>query len=167
MFDLVQKYKRLIQVFLGLIALTFATWGIESYTRFRGATDGVATVNGQDISRREFEEEMRRQQEQLRQMFGGQFNAEVFDTPEARRTLLDGLVDQRVVSSAAVRAGLTTTDDMLREFIGSIPQFQENGQFSKTAYENVLRAQNPPLTPSQYEARVRHDLALQQLRMAV
>ena len=52
MFDLVQKYKRVIQVFLGLIALTFATWGIESYTRFRGATDGVASVNGLDISRR-------------------------------------------------------------------------------------------------------------------
>ena len=39
MFDLVTKYKRVIQIFLGLIALTFATWGIESYTRFRGAGD--------------------------------------------------------------------------------------------------------------------------------
>jgi peptidyl-prolyl cis-trans isomerase D len=167
MFDLVQKYKRLIQVFLGLIALTFATWGIESYTRFRGATDGVATVDGQDISRREFDEEMRRQQDQLRQMFGGQFNAEVFDTPEARRTLLDGLVDQRVVSSAAIRGGLTATDETMREVIASIPVFQADGQFSRSAYENVLRAQNPPMTPAQYEGRLRHDLALQQLRLAV
>ena len=37
MFDFVEKHKRWIQVFLGLIALTFATWGIESYTRMRGA----------------------------------------------------------------------------------------------------------------------------------
>ena len=37
MFDLVYKYKRVVQVVLGLITLTFAIWGIESYTRFRGA----------------------------------------------------------------------------------------------------------------------------------
>ena len=71
MFDLVHKNKRVIQVFLGLIAITFATWGIESYTQFRGARDSVATVNGLDISQREFAEELRRQQEQLRRMFGG------------------------------------------------------------------------------------------------
>ncbi|HEV7477591.1 MAG TPA: SurA N-terminal domain-containing protein, partial [Burkholderiales bacterium] len=109
MFDLVQKYKRVIQVFLGLIALTFATWGIESYTRFRGATDAVATVNGLDITRREFEDELRRQQDQLRQMFGASFNVEAFDTPEARRVLLDGLVAQRLVSSAAMQSRLTVT----------------------------------------------------------
>jgi len=65
MFDLVTKYKRVIQVFLGLIALTFATWGIESYTRFRGAGDAVASVNGMKISQREFADELRRQQDQI------------------------------------------------------------------------------------------------------
>jgi peptidyl-prolyl cis-trans isomerase D len=167
MFDLVQKYKRVIQVFLGLIALTFATWGIESYTKFRGATDAVATVNGLEITRREFDEELRRQQEQLRQMFGSAFNAEAFDTPEARRILLDGLVSQRLVSSVAVKAHLTVSDETLREVIASIPAFQAGGQFSRTAYESVLRAQNPPLAPAQYEQRLRHDLALQQLALAV
>ena len=167
MFDLVQKYKRVIQVFLGLIALTFATWGIESYTRFRGATDAVATVNGLDITRREFEDELRRQQDQLRQMFGASFNVEAFDTPEARRVLLDGLVAQRLVSSAAMKSRLTVTDERLFEVIASTPAFQEGGIFSKTAYVNLLRSLNPPMTPSQYEARVRHDLALQQLAMAV
>ena len=74
MFDLVTKYKRVIQVFLGLIAITFATWGIESYTQFRGGRDTVASVNGLDISQREFAEELRRQQEQMRRMFGGQID---------------------------------------------------------------------------------------------
>jgi hypothetical protein len=46
MFNLVHKNKRIIQVFLGLIALTFVTWGIESYTTMRGGRDTVATVNG-------------------------------------------------------------------------------------------------------------------------
>jgi peptidyl-prolyl cis-trans isomerase D len=167
MFDLVQKYKRVIQVFLGLIALTFATWGIESYTRFRGSADAVASVNGLEIPRREFEDELRRQQEQLRQMFGASFNADAFDTPEARKLLLEGLVSQRLVSSVAMKSHLTVSDEMLAEVISSIPAFQEGGQFSKTAYASVLRSQNPPLSPAQYENRLRHDLAVQQLMLAV
>ena len=167
MFDFVQKYKRAIQVFLFLIALTFMTWGIESYSRFQGSGDAVAKVNGIEITRREFDDEMRRQQDQLRQMFGGQFNPEVFDTPEARQALVDGLVSQRLVSSEAIRANLTVSDETLREMIAQVPAFQAGGQFSKTAYETMLRSQSPPLTPAQYENRLRHDLAVQQLAFAV
>jgi hypothetical protein len=47
-FDLVTKYKRVIQIFLGLIAITFATWGIESYTQFRGARAHVRQPRGSD-----------------------------------------------------------------------------------------------------------------------
>ena len=53
--DFFQKYKRVAEVFLA-IALTFATWGNESCTQFRGARDSVATVNGFEISQREFRE---------------------------------------------------------------------------------------------------------------
>jgi peptidyl-prolyl cis-trans isomerase D len=167
MFDLVQKYKRFIQVFLGLIALTFATWGIESYTRYQGGRDTLAVVNGIEISQREFADELRRQQDQLRQMLGPTVDVAAFDTPQARTLLLEGLISQRLVSSAAAKAHLTVGDEELREVIASVPAFQEGGQFSKTAYENMLRSQNPPLSPAQYEARLRHDLALQQLTRAV
>ena len=163
MFDLVQKYRRVIQVVLGLIALTFATWGIESYTRFRGGADTIATVNGMEIPRREFDQELGRQQEQLRQMFGPQFNAEAFDTPESRRVLLDGLISQRLMSSVAVRSYLTVSDDTLYQTIASIPAFQRDGRYDPETAKIILRSQNPPMTPEQYVARLRHDLALQQL----
>jgi peptidyl-prolyl cis-trans isomerase D len=167
MFDLVQKYKRLIQVLLGLIALTFATWGIESYTRFRGSVDAVATVNGLDIPRREFDDELRRQQEQLRQMFGAQFNADSFDTPESRRILLDGLISQRLLSSVAIRSYLTVSDDTLFETIAATPAFQREGRYDPETAKIILRSQNPPMTPEQYVGRLRHELALRQLGIAV
>src|SRR2546430_16126225 len=85
MFDFVQKNKRILQVFLGLIAITFATWGIESYTRFTGGRDTVASVNGSDISQREFGEQVRAQQEQVRRMFGGRVDPAAVDNPETRR----------------------------------------------------------------------------------
>jgi len=94
MFDLVQKYKRAMQLFLGLIALTFMTWGIESYTQFRGARDAVATVNGIDIRQGEFTEELRRQQEQMRRMFGGSIDPAMLESPESRRAVLDAMIAQ-------------------------------------------------------------------------
>ena len=92
MFDLVQKYKRVIQVFLGLIALTFVGWGVENYSSMRSARDTVATVNGIEISQREFAEELRRQQEQMRRMFGNAVDPAMLDSPESRRAVLEAMI---------------------------------------------------------------------------
>src|SRR5262245_61860263 len=103
MFDFVEKYKKVIQIFLGLIALTFATWGIEAYTRFRGGADGVASVGGSEITQREFQERYRAQQEQVRRMFGNAVDPAQLDSPEARRALLDTMVSQRLVANEVAR----------------------------------------------------------------
>jgi peptidyl-prolyl cis-trans isomerase D len=168
MFDFVHKNKRVIQVFLALIAITFMTWGIESYTRMSGGRDTVATVNGLEISAREFDDELRRRQDQLRQVLGRDYDAAQFDTPETRRELLDFLVSQRLIASAAVSSHLTVTDDALVEAIHSIPAFRgADGSFSNGIYESVLRQQNPPMSRAQFESRLRYDLSLAQLTRAV
>ena len=141
MFDLVQKYKRVIQVFLALVALTFATWGIESYTRFRGGRDTVATVNGWDISQREFQQELRRQQEQLRRMFGGAMDPAMLDSPEMRRSVLEAMIGQRLVASEAARAHMFMSREAVIEAITSAPDFQEDGKFSPAKYSAYLAAQ--------------------------
>ena len=167
MFDLVSKHKRILQLFLGLIALTFATWGIESYTRFRGARDELATVNGLSITQRDFESEFRQQQERMRQVFGAQVDPAALDTPEARQNVLEQMILQRLLASAAIKANLTVSDDALVDTIESIPAFQSGGKFAKSQYELMLRSQNPPMTPAQFEGRLRYDLALSQLARAV
>jgi peptidyl-prolyl cis-trans isomerase D len=140
-FDLVHKYKRVIQVFLGLIAITFATWGIESYTRMRGGRDTVATVNGWDISQRDFQQELRRQQEQLRRMFGGAMDPAMLDSPEMRRSVLEAMIGQRLVQSEAARAHMFMSREAVIEAITSAPDFQEDGKFSPAKYSAYLAAQ--------------------------
>src|SRR5919108_91277 len=138
MFDFVQKYKRVIQVFLGLIAITFATWGIESYTRFRSARDTVASVNGMEISQREFAEELRRQQDQMRRMFGGTIDPAALDTPEARRAVLEGLITQRLIAAEAARAHMFMSREAVIDAITNAPEFQEDGKFSAAKYSAYL-----------------------------
>ena len=167
MFDLVTKHKRIVQIILALLVIPFAIWGIESYRFAGGARDAVAAVDGMQISQREFGEELRRQQEQLRQIFRGQIDPAALDTPEARRALLDSLISQRVVGREAIRAHIGVTDEMLYDSIASNPAFHVGGKFDKGQYEQLLRQQNPPLTPRQFEARIRYELGLQQLARSV
>ncbi|HEX5768727.1 MAG TPA: SurA N-terminal domain-containing protein [Burkholderiales bacterium] len=138
MFDLVTKYKRVIQVFLGLIAITFATWGIESYTQFRSSRDTVATVNGMEISQREFGEEMRRQQEQMRRMFGGAIDPAMLDTPESRRLVLENLISQRLIAREVGRAHMFMSREAVIDAITSAAEFQEDGKFSAAKYSAYL-----------------------------
>ncbi|HWA36424.1 MAG TPA: SurA N-terminal domain-containing protein [Burkholderiales bacterium] len=167
MFDLVHKHKRVVQVILMLLVVPFAIWGVESYRSGGGGSDTVAEVNGLKISQRELENELRRQQDQLRRMLGRNYDPAVFDTPETRRTLLESLISQKLLASAAQQAKLTVSDEAIAELIHSAPTFQVDGQFSKARYETALRTQDPPMSPAQFEQRLRHDLALQQLGRAV
>jgi peptidyl-prolyl cis-trans isomerase D len=165
MFDYIQKNKRLAQVVLALLMIPFAFFGLESYTGSMGARDDVATVDGVGIAQREFAEELREQQERLRAAFGRGVDPAAFDTPEARRALLEQMVSRRLVADAAMRAHLAVSDASLREAIAGIPAFQSDGAFSKAQYEALLRAQG--MTPRTFEARMRYDLSLAQLTRAI
>jgi peptidyl-prolyl cis-trans isomerase D len=137
-FDLVHKYKRVVQVVLGLLIIPFAIWGVESYTQFRGGRDTVATVNGMEISQREFGEELRRQQEQMRRMFGGAIDPAMLDSPESRRAVLEALITQRLLASEAVRAHMFMSREAVIDAITSAPEFQDNGKFSTAKYSAYL-----------------------------
>ena len=165
MFTFIEKRKKLIQILLGLIALTFMTWGIQSYTQFRGQSDAVATVDGLKITQREYGEALQRQQERLRAMFGNRIDPAELDTPQLRRALLDDMINKRLVAAATVRNRLTVSDDTLRQAILAIPAFRENGRFSRSAYEAVLRSQG--MTPQIFEANMRYELSLAQITTAV
>ncbi|MDX1375372.1 MAG: SurA N-terminal domain-containing protein [Burkholderiales bacterium] len=164
MFTLVQKNKRLIQVLIILLIIPFAFFGLEAYTRATRGTD-VATVDGEGITPREFEEALRAQQDRLRAAFGGQVDVAALDTPEMREAIVEALVAERLVATAAVKSRLLVSDDTLRRVIMAMPAFQRDGRFSKPDYEALLRAQG--LTEAQFEARLRYDLSVGQLRQAV
>lgn len=165
MFDVVRNNKRIVQLFLALITLPFAFWGVESYMRSAGDSEEIAAVGGDKITRQQFVRAARDQQERVRGMLGANYNPAMFDTPEARLAILNSLVDQRIVQLEAARGHLMASDELLREIIARIPALQENGQFSMARYEAALRAQG--MTQAGFEAQMRQDLTLQQLVSAV
>ncbi len=160
MFDFVNKKKRIVQIVLAVATLPFLFWGIESYRTGEGE-DFVARVSGENISRQEFDQAFREQQDSMRATMGENFDADLLNRPEMRAAVLDGLVQQRLLKHESQRVGLAIPDAQLVEMIRNISAFQEDGDFSKERYEELLRGQG--MSPRMFEARVRQELMRQQL----
>ncbi|MBA4142171.1 MAG: SurA N-terminal domain-containing protein [Nitrosospira sp.] len=160
MFEFVHKKKRIVQIIMGLAVLPFLFWGVESY-RSDDGEDYLAMAAGEKIRRQEFDQAMRNQQESMRATMGENFDDAMLDRPEVRAAVLEGLIQQRLLTHEASRAGLSIVDAQLVEMIQNISAFQEDGQFSKQRYEELLRGQG--MSPLAFEARVRQELMRQQL----
>jgi len=156
MFTFVKTRKRVIQILLGLIVIPFAFFGLDSYTRSLRGSDDLAKVEGSPITQREFTEELNRQQDRFRSVFGREADLSSLDTPESRVALLDSLIAQRLVGVAAMKGKLLVSDELLREVIARTPAFQSDGKFSKANYEALLQARG--MTVAGYEAQLRYQL---------
>ena len=161
MFDAVRNNKRIVQIFLALITLPFAFFGVDSYLKNTGAGSDVASVGDTKISVREFDQALRERQDRMRQSMGASFKAEMMNAPEVRLGILNSLIDQRLLLLEAFKTRVVTTDKTLSDFISQVPALQENGLFSIKRYETVLQSQG--LSQTQFEEKLRQDLTLQQL----
>ncbi|MDD2744091.1 MAG: SurA N-terminal domain-containing protein [Rhodocyclaceae bacterium] len=161
MFDAVRNNKRIVQGFLVLITLPFAFFGVDSYVRNTGGEGDVATIGDIAITQQQFQQALRDQQERLRSQMGGQIDPKLLDNPEARKAILNDLVDQRLLMIESRNQNLSASDAAVRASIGAIDVFKVDGKFSSERYESALRAQG--MTPTGFEAQLRQDLTLQQL----
>jgi len=161
MFDFVQEKKRVVQVVLFLIIITFGFFGVDSYRKSGGGSDVPATINGEKISQQEFNNALRQQQDRVREQAGANFDPALFDKPEIKQMILDSLINQRLLSSQARSVGLTLSNDQLAQIIAGIEAFQKDGKFDKQRYEAALSSQN--MSPVMFESRVRDELSTRQL----
>ncbi|MEE8529244.1 MAG: SurA N-terminal domain-containing protein, partial [Nitrosomonadaceae bacterium] len=160
MFDFVHKRKRVVQVIMVIATLPFLFWGIDSYRNTSGE-DYVALVSGEKIHRQEFDQALRTQQETMRETMGDSFNVTMLDDPEIRYSVLEGLIQRRLLYREAARIGLAVLDSQLRKEIKDISVFKQDGEFSNQLYEELLR--NQGMDAVMFESRVRQDMMRQQV----
>jgi len=165
MFDAVRNNKRVAQVILALISITFAFWGVQSYLKDSASAGEVASVGGSNISAGEFQRALREQQDRMRAQSKQPIDSATFQTPLFKRAVLDNVINQRVLALYAAENGLAVPDEILRQTISGISSFQEDGQFSMERYERAVRSQG--MTVQGFQERLRADLANQQVIDAV
>ncbi len=147
-----------------LISIPFALWGIQEYLGV-GSERAVATVNGQEITEREFERGYREFRQRLRQQLGANYRPELFDEARLREEVLNSMIRNQLILQSAADMGLSAGDDLVRAMIVSIPGFSIAGRFDQQAYERGVRSRG--LTPAGFEDQMRRALVSEQLSKAI
>ena len=159
--------KKIVRwLFILFLVVPFGLFGIDAYLgRVSGGADTLASVGRSRISTSEFDQAIRQQTEVYRQQFRGQFDPAFMDNPEVRRSVLDRLVNDRLIVLGAERAGIRMSDKELASKIASEPFFQVDGRFNKERYEQLAKAQN--LTPAGLDERLREDYRQRQFASSI
>ncbi|NQZ54706.1 MAG: SurA N-terminal domain-containing protein [Piscirickettsiaceae bacterium] len=145
---------------VGLISIPFALWGVNSY--LTGPSDAVtASVNGDPIKQVEFQRAFQQYRDRMRESMGERFDPEMFEAMAVKQSVLDGLIEQRLLLAANNSLGQQVSDTAVNNLIQSNPAFQQEGQFNPERYRLTLARVG--LSPASYEAQFRQDLLAQEL----
>lgn len=132
-------------IILGLVIIPFALWGTYSY--FEGGSDvSVAEVDGVEISQQTYRNTFDR-------LLASNINPTILQSPEFKRQVLNGLIDQTLLVRNGIEQGYRIGDAELARFIRQTPQFQREGQFDRLLYEAALRREGT--SEQSFEQRLR------------
>ncbi len=149
----------IVKVILGLIVITFALFGIDSYMSGQGRDNVIAEVGDAGISRQEFMREIQDQTERMREALGPNFDIAATETPEFRKQVLERLIERKALLLDAQQKKFLAPDPYVASLLAQITAFQDNGAFSQQRYEAVLRQNNR--TPAQFENELRQSFMLE------
>jgi peptidyl-prolyl cis-trans isomerase D len=144
-----------------IIVIPMAFWGIQEY--FVGATDApVAEVVDQQISQAAFRNALENQRNNVRQLMGDNVNNQFLDSIDFRLGVLNGLIQQVLISDVASSRGYRVGDEFLSELIRGSELFQNDGRFDAEAYQRYLIGQGQ-YSQSLFESRLREQTELSQV----
>jgi len=149
----------LAKVILGLIAITFALFGIDSYMKGDKSGGMVAEVGDAGVSREELARETQAQSDRMREALGPSFDPAVTETAEFRKQVLDNLIERKALLQDAQKLKFLAPDAYVASVLAQIPAFQQDGKFSQQRYEAVLRQNGR--TPVQFENELRQSFMLE------
>jgi peptidyl-prolyl cis-trans isomerase D len=152
-------------IIIGMLIVPFAFFGIQSLQGSGGADPTVAEVGGVKITQSQFRSAYQRAYQELQQRLGDSFRADTLQQTQLRDSVMKGLIEDLVLQQYTRSTGYRVDDAGLRDYIESLPYFQDNGHFSADHYKAALSSVGQ--SPEQFEAQARQRLPVDQLRGAV
>jgi peptidyl-prolyl cis-trans isomerase D len=152
------------KIIVGLIAITFALFGVESLVSLTASSNAPATVNGEEISQQELYQAVQLQRRQMLNQMGDNADPSLLDDNLISNMVLDSLIEQRILVQSAEDQGLVFSDNMIDQMILATKEFQQDGQFSREQFEITLR--NAGMTPLSFRSLIRKEKLTEQERIA-
>ncbi|MDD2926087.1 SurA N-terminal domain-containing protein, partial [Rhodoferax sp.] len=169
MFDIFRKHTKIMMILLFLLVIpSFVLFGIDGYNRMNQSDAVVARVGSLDITQSQWDLAHKNEVDRLRASRPN-LDVKLFDSPAARYATLERLVRERVMSVAAEKSNLLTSDMRLARFLQEDPTIaslrKADGKLDMDRYRQLAASQG--LTPEGFENSVRQDISRQQVEAGV
>ncbi len=159
--SLMRKHAQswIIKFMIALIVVVFIFF--YGYTFRSDDRIKVAEVNGEPISRVEYERAYMNMLNNLRNEYKSVWSDNLIDAFDLKNRALEALIEQKIVSLEAERLGLMVTPNEVREKILEVPAFLTDGRFDENRYRSLLSYSRT--SPEAFEENLSKDLLQQKL----
>lgn len=151
-------------ILFGMIVAVFVLSDLSGRAGGKGGSLGIgsaASVNGQLISIKQFQDQEARMANYYAQLFGGKFDNE-FQKRQVMMEALNQLVNNEVAYQAARQEKVYATDAEIQKAILEMPVFKKDGVFQSDLYKNILTANR--LSVSDFEDSLRQQVSVQKVQ---
>lgn len=161
-----QEFRRFVRgpvgkVLLAAIILPFVISGFYGYFVGGNTGDVVAEVENTKITRGVVNQRVERVRNMLREQ-SPNMNPELLDSFVRPEMVLDGIVNEQLILSAAGKSNMVFSEKQVAADIYKVPLFQEEGTFSEQRFDRELRARG--MNPQSYVQGLRQDMIKEQFR---
>lgn len=153
------------KVIVWAIAVTFALFGVESIVGGIAGEPEVASVNGDGIGESSYMRALEGKRRQILAQMGANADPDLIDDALLNKSVLDGLIEQAVLSQDAEQKDLYVSDQAIDRYIADIEQFKIDGVFSNDRLQALLRSAG--LTLQDYRDSLRTEFMIAQPRSAL
>ncbi|WWO97358.1 MAG: peptidylprolyl isomerase [Candidatus Dasytiphilus stammeri] len=154
------RNRIVVKIILVIIILMMVITAIGNYRVFYPKNDYMISINGQKISKWQFEESLRFASQLL-----GQEWPKIITNENAmqqfRNLILQNLIDEVLLQQYVKKIGIDINDEQIKPIILNQRDFMINGKFDNVKYRNILKILG--ITGKQYAESLRKQLAVQQL----
>jgi peptidyl-prolyl cis-trans isomerase D len=152
------------KIIVGLLILSLSIWGMDAIIGGFSGEPEVATVNGEDITEREFLRVV--QMESQRRLSAMETpDPSLLNEDQVRRDVLDSLIREQVLIQDANAQGLALNDADIDALITQMPQFQVDGQFNRDRFVATVR--NMGMGVTEFREAMRKQYVLNQIRAGI
>ena len=143
MITFMRRYRKGLQVGLLVVIIAFVAslflFGSRRLDGEGAGDDRVATVNGERITRKQYQDRYQVVVEFYTQSNPGKFSAEMAEMMGLPQQVVDQLVTEAVVGQRAQAEGLAMDDEEFNATVHAMREFQENGRFSIDRYRRFIQ----------------------------
>ncbi|MBF0291066.1 MAG: SurA N-terminal domain-containing protein [Nitrospinae bacterium] len=154
--------KWVLQFLIWLVAITFVgsafmVWGMKESQQ----EETVASIGEEVITRRQFAQERKQIEENLRKQLGGQVDAATLQSLNTPMMAINSIIARNLQANAAREAGLAVSKEEVKDAIMGMKDFQVNGAFDGNRYLDLLKKNG--ITPASFEEGLQSDILQQKM----